>query len=131
MGIFRCIADHRAAAAHYERCVTAECDTEGKASAEAFAHLQRNTRSAFGEMMLFANCLIIDQPTTRRGLIHKARYLAAQMTDTAGCASGGPYLPDHIGVDEKPWPLVFLNSLAAGLRKMAGELDPQDKGARQ
>jgi hypothetical protein len=36
-------------------------------------------------------------------------------------------LPDVIG--EQPWPMAFLQSLAAGLRKMAGELDPQGGGA--
>jgi hypothetical protein len=36
-------------------------------------------------------------------------------------------LPDTIGEDETPWQLVFLRSLAAGLRKMAGEF-PERKG---
>jgi hypothetical protein len=36
------------------------------------------------------------------------------------------YLPDNIG--ERPWPMALLQSLAAGLRKMAGELDSSDKG---
>jgi hypothetical protein len=39
------------------------------------------------------------------------------------------YLPDDIG--ERPWPMAFLQSLAAGLRKMAGELAPQDGENRQ
>jgi hypothetical protein len=39
------------------------------------------------------------------------------------------YLPDDIG--EKPWTPAFLQSLAAGLRKMGGELDPANEGDRQ
>jgi hypothetical protein len=81
-------------------------------------------------MMMWARTVIVDKPSTRRGLIHQARYLAAQFTDPEGCASGGWALPDAIGVgeDEKPWPLVFLRSLATGLRKMAGEF-PEQEGA--
>ena len=56
------------------------------------------------------------------------RYLAAQFTDPDGCTSGGWALPDTIGEDETPWQLVFLRSLAAGLRKMAGEF-PEQEGA--
>jgi hypothetical protein len=73
--------------------------------------------------------VIDSRPTTRRGLIHQARYLASQFNDLVGCKQGCAYLPDDIG--EKPWPLVFLQSLAAGLRKMAGELEPSDQGGRQ
>jgi hypothetical protein len=29
------------------------------------------------------------RPTTRRGLIHQARYLASQFNDPAACNSGG------------------------------------------
>ena len=126
--IFRFIAQHRAAAAHYDRCVDVENEAEGKASSAEFSHLQNNTRNACDQMMLFARCVIITKPTTRRGLIHQARYLASQFTDPDGCNSGGWSLPDKIG--ENPWPLAFLRGLAAGLRKMAGELDPQDDGER-
>jgi len=38
------------------------------------------------------------------------------------------YLPDDIC--EQPWPMAFLRSLAAGLRKIAGELDPPNEGER-
>jgi hypothetical protein len=81
-------------------------------------------------MMLFARCVILTRPTTRRGLIHQARHLVAQFNDVEAC-DGSPclYLPDNI--DEQPWPMVFLQSLAAGLRKMAGELDPSDEEGRQ
>lgn len=126
--VFRDIAEHRAAAAHYERCLTAE-DAESVSDA-ALEHLQQSTSYAFQHLMLRATCLILRRPTTRRGLIHQARYLAAQMTDWAGCNSGGPYLPDRIGHDEKPWPLAFLQSLAGGLRKMAGEFDADRKEVR-
>jgi hypothetical protein len=105
--IFHEIARHRDAAAHYERCVTIEGEAEGVVSDNEYFHLQRNTNNAFEDMMLFARALILRRPTTRRGLIHQARYLASQITDPDGCASGGPNLPDHIGVDEKPWPLAF------------------------
>jgi hypothetical protein len=73
--IFRFIAEHRAAAAHYDRCVTVENDAEGKVSDNEFSRLQRNTHQAFEQMMFFARCVIIHRPTTRRGLIHQARYL--------------------------------------------------------
>jgi hypothetical protein len=124
--IFRHIAEHRAAAAHYDRCVTVEQEAEGKVSADEYSHLQRNTSNAFDEMMLWARCVVITRPTTRRGLIHQARYLASQFNDPVGCKGGCMYLPDDIG--ERPWPMAFLQSLAAGLRKMAGELDPSDQG---
>ena len=67
------------------------------------------------------------QPRTA-ALIHQARYLASLFTEPDACASGGPYLPDTI--DEKPWPLAFLRSLAAGLRKMGAELDEPKQGGR-
>jgi hypothetical protein len=49
--IFRHIAEHRAAAAHYDRCVTVEQGSEGKVSDDEYFHLQRNTSNAFDEMM--------------------------------------------------------------------------------
>jgi hypothetical protein len=126
--IFRHIAEHRAAVTHYDRCVTVEQEAEGKVSADEFSYLQHNTRNAYGEMMLFARCVILYRPTTRRGLIHQARYLVSQFNDLEGCKGGCMYLPDEIG--ERPWPMAFLQSLAAGLRKMAGELDSPSEGAR-
>jgi hypothetical protein len=129
--IFQDIAKHRAAIVHYDRCIDIESAAEERdASADELFYIHNNSKLAFDEMMLRARAVILTRPTTRRGLIHQARYLASQFTDTAGCESGGPYLPDKIG--EQPWQLAFLRSLAAGLRKMAGELDaPQSKGDRQ
>jgi hypothetical protein len=128
--IFRYIAKHRAAAIHYDRCVDIECEAEGKVSDDEFFYLQHNTRLAYDELMLWARCVVIDRPTTRRGLIHQARYLASQFDDLDGGNKGGcTYLPEAIG--ERPWPMAFLQSLAKGLRKMAGEIDPQDEGVRQ
>src|ERR1700682_1101781 len=126
--IFRFLAQHRAAADHYDRCVTVENEAEGKVSDSEFFYLQNNTRNAFEQMMLFARCVILQRPTTRRGLIHQARYLVSQFSDPDGCASGGWSLPDKVG--ERPWPMAFLQSLAAGLRKMAGELDADGKDVR-
>jgi hypothetical protein len=121
--IFRHIADHRAAIAHYDRCVDVEGEAEGKVSSDEFSHLQRNTSNAFEEMMMFARAVIIVRPTTRRGLIHQARYLASQFNEIKVLEGHCSYLPDFIGADEKPWQLAFLQSLAAGLRKMAGEFE--------
>jgi hypothetical protein len=126
--IFFEITRHRAAAAHHDRCVDVHQEAEGKVSADEFSHLQRNTRIAWDEMMLFARCVILCRPTTRRGLIHQVRYLVSQFNDLEGCQGGCMYFPDEIG--ERPWAMAFLQSLAAGLRKMAGELDPQNEGAR-
>jgi len=64
--IFRSIAEHRAAAAHYDCCVEIECEAEGKVSADEFFYLQHNTGNAFDTMMLWARALIVDRPTTRR-----------------------------------------------------------------
>jgi hypothetical protein len=127
--IFRHIADHRAAVTHYDRCVTVEQEAEGKVSDDEYSFLQHNTSNAFDEMMLFARCLILSRPTTRRGLIHQARYLVSQFNDLVDCQNGCMYLPDAI--DEQPWPMAFLQSLGAGLRKMGGELDPPNEGGRQ
>ncbi len=80
-------------------------------------------------MMLFARAVILARPTTRRGLIHQVRYLVSQFNDLEGCRHGCMYLPDDIC--EQPWPMAFLQSLAAGLRKVAGELDPPTEGGRQ
>jgi hypothetical protein len=82
-------------------------------------------------------CTVMDKLTNglrapifpRRGIVFQARYLASQFNDLEGCKGGCMYLPDDIR--ERPWPMVFLQSLAAGLRKMAGELDPADEGGRQ
>ncbi|SIO31181.1 hypothetical protein SAMN05443247_03823 [Bradyrhizobium erythrophlei] len=105
--------------------MTAE-NAEDKVSTDAFAHLQRNSRNAFDEMMLFARAVILCRPITRRGLIHQARYLVSQFNDPDGCASGGWSLPDKVG--DRPWPMAFLQNLAAGLRKMAAELDAPKQG---
>jgi hypothetical protein len=126
--IFSKIAKHREAAAHFDRCVDIVNDAEGKVSEAEYSHLQNNASNAGELMMLHARGLILCRPTTRRGLIHQARYLASQFTDPEGCASGGWALPDTIGEDETPWQLVFLRSLAAGRRKMAGEF-PEQEGA--
>jgi hypothetical protein len=83
--IFRHIAEHRPAAAHYDRCVTVENDAEGKVSENEYSYLQRNTSIAFDQMMLWARSVIVSRPTTRRGLIHQARYLASQFNDLEGC----------------------------------------------
>jgi hypothetical protein len=114
-------------AAHYDRCVTVQNEAEGKISGDELSHLQANSHSAFEQKMLFARAVILCRPTTRRGLIHQARYLVSQFNDPDGCASGGWSLPDKVG--DRPWPMAFLQSLAAGLRKMAGELDPPNEGA--
>jgi hypothetical protein len=50
--IFRHIAEHRAAIAHYDRCVDVEQEAEGKVSDDEHLHLKRNTKNAFDEMML-------------------------------------------------------------------------------
>ena len=130
--LFRHIAEHRAAVAHYDRCVTVEDEAEGKVSDDEYSHLQRNTRVAFDEMILFARCLILCRPTTRRGLIHQVRYLAAQFSEHVGWDEGPCqtiYLPEKIA--DRPWVAEFLRSLAAGLRKMGGELDAPKEGGRQ
>jgi len=127
--IFRFIAQHREAAAHYDRCVTVEQEAEGKVSDSEFFYLKNNTSNAFEQMMLFARCVILQRPTTRRGLIHQARYLVSQFNDLEGCKQGCMYLPDDIG--ERPWPMAFLQSLAAGLRKMGRGLDAPKEGSRQ
>jgi hypothetical protein len=104
--------------------VTVENEAEGKVSANEFSHLQQNSRNAFEQLMLFARCIIIHRPTTRRGLIHQARYLAAQFSKHVGWDDGAcslMYSPDEI--NGRPWMEAFQRSLAAGLRKMAGELD--------
>jgi hypothetical protein len=123
--IFHEIARHREAIAQYERCLTVENEAEGKVSDDEYSYIQHNTKNAFDKMILFARCVIICCPTTRRGLIHQARYLVSQFNDLEGCQQGCTYLPDNIG--EAPWPRAFLKNLATGLRKMASEFE----GARQ
>jgi len=118
--IFRHIAAHRRAIDHYDRCVTIESDSEGKVSASEYAFIQHNSRNAFDEMICHAKGIILCKPTTRRSLIHQARYLAAQFSEHEG-ACQNIYLPDKIG--DRPWVAAFLQTLSAGLRKMAGELD--------
>jgi hypothetical protein len=110
--------------------VTVEQDAEGKVSEDEHFHLRRNTSNACDRMMHFARCVILHRPTTRRGLIHQARYLVSQFNDVEACDdSPCLYLPDNI--DERPWPMAFLQSLAAGLRKMGGELDAPKEGGQQ
>jgi hypothetical protein len=91
--IFRAIAEHRAAVVHCERCVEIEQAAEGEVSADEYAHLERNTKNAFDETMLWARAIIVGRSTTRRGLTHQARYLAAQFDDPIGCS----HLPDDVG----------------------------------
>jgi hypothetical protein len=129
-GIFRSIAEHRAAVAHYDRCVDIQGEAEGKVSDDEFFYLEHNTSDAFETMMLWARAVIIGRPTTRRGLIHQARYLASQFSEHVGWDEGACqllYLPDNI--NDRPWFAAFLQRLAAGLRKMGREFDPQyDRG---
>ena len=73
---------------------------------------------------LHARGLILCRPTTRRGLIHQCD-IAQVHNRTASRAAGALRIP--VGEDETPWQLVFLRSLAAGLRKMAGEF-PSRRG---
>ena len=76
--------------------MTVENDAEGKVSANEYSYLQRNTRNAFDELMLFARCVILTRPTARRGLIRQARYLAAQFSEHVGWDEGACqniYLP--------------------------------------
>jgi hypothetical protein len=82
--IFRHIHEHRAAIDHYDRCVTLENEAEGTVSASEYAFLQHKTRNVYEELMLHARCVILCRPTTRRGLIHQTRYLAAQFSMSAG-----------------------------------------------
>ena len=91
--IFGAIAEHRAAAAHFDRCVDIEGEAEGKASTNEYSHLQHNTKNAFDEMMLWARAVILTRPTTRRGLIHQVRYLVSQYARTvthSGLSRSGP-----------------------------------------
>ena len=130
--IFRHIAAHRAAIDHYDRCVTIESEAEDKVSASEYAFIQHNTSNAYDKMICHAKGIILCKPTTRRGLIHQARYLAAQFSEHVGWDEGACeniYLPDKI--DDRPWVAAFLKSLAAGLRKMAGELDSPNEGGQQ
>jgi len=129
--IFRYIAEHRAAITHYDQCVTAENDAEGEASANEFLYLQHNTKNAFDRLMLWARCVIVHRPTTRRGLIHQARYLGAQYSKHVGWDEGGCqtiYLPEQI--NDRPWVASFLRSLSSGLRKMSEEFPDPPKRKR-
>jgi len=87
--IFSKIAKYRETAAHFSHCVDISSAAEGKVSKAGYLHLQNNASNASDLMMLHARGLILCRPTTRRGLIHQVRYLAAQFTDPVGCASGG------------------------------------------
>jgi hypothetical protein len=126
--IFRHIHEHRAAIDHYDRCVTVENEAQGKVSASEHAFLQHNMRNAYEELMLHARRLILCRPTTRRGLIHQARYLDAQFSEHVGWDEGAKqlmYLPEEI--NDRPVFAAFLRSLAAGLRKMASEFESQSE----
>jgi hypothetical protein len=74
--------------------------------------------------MLHARGLILFRPITRRGLIHQARYLAAQFDEHVDGETFCTHLPDMIG--ERSWPEAYLRSLAGGLRKMADEFPEQE-----
>ncbi|MBR1277497.1 hypothetical protein [Bradyrhizobium sp. AUGA SZCCT0283] len=99
---------------------------EGKVSHGEFFYLQRNTRAAFEQMMLF--CTLRDPPTPdhapppdpssaiSRRAVQRTCWLGRGACETI-------YRPEKI--NDRPWFAAFLHSLAAGLRKMAGELDPK------
>jgi hypothetical protein len=48
-------------------------------------------------MMYFARCVIVVNPATRRGLIHQARYLAAQFSEHVGWDEGASSAPGKPG----------------------------------
>jgi hypothetical protein len=115
--IFRHIAAHRVAINHYDHCIEIDSD---------------ETHLAFEQMERRAEALILCRPTTRRGLIHQAQYLAAQFSVGIGWDEGAHdniYLPGEIS--NRPWVAAFLRSLAAGLRKMGGEFEVESKGGQQ
>jgi hypothetical protein len=98
--IFHHIAAHRRAIDHYDRCITVQCEAEGKVSDSEYTFLEHSTGNAFGEMICHAKGIILCKPTTRRGLIHQARYLAAQFIEHVGWDEGAcqsMYLPGKIG----------------------------------
>lgn len=110
--VFRHIAEHRAAIKHYDHCVATEPDNSDE------AHL------AYKQMERCAKALIVCRPTTRRGLIHQAQYLAVQFSPHVGWDEGAHdliYLPNEIG--NRPWVAAFLRGLSASLRKMGAEFD--------
>jgi hypothetical protein len=111
------IARHREAVLAYDRAIDAEMDEN--ASPEAYDGLTAATAKAYAHLMLMARCLVIVSPQTRRGAIHLAKYLASQFNDLVDCKNGCVYLPDEI--NGRPWPEVFLKSLARGLRSMGAE----------
>jgi hypothetical protein len=113
--IFHDIAKHREAAAHFDHCVNIQSDAEGKVSDDEFFYIRHNTSNACDMMMMCGRAVINCRPSTRRGLIHQARYLAAQFDQNGECV----HLPETM--NEQPWPHAFLRALAGGLRKMAGE----------
>ncbi|MEH2485409.1 hypothetical protein [Bradyrhizobium sp. AZCC 2230] len=121
------IAEHREAAAIFDRCVDAENDAEGKVTREEFARLHRATARACDEMMFAARCLILSVPTTRTGLARWTTYLRKLLIDWDGCTYGSPYLPEKI--NGKPWIDRFLLALTMRLRKMGDEF-PTEKRKR-
>jgi len=128
--IFFEITRHRAAAAHHDRCVDVHQEAEGKVSADEFSHLQRNTRIAWDEMMLFARC-VISLPADHPPRLDPSGALPFSFAvSTIWRAARAVACISPTRLASGPWAMAFLQSLAAGLRKMAGELDPQNEGAR-
>ena len=107
-----------------DKAVEAMSAAEGKVSNEEYEALEAATSTAYDDVMLGARALAIVGPKSRQGLIRVAQHLAMQFTDLVGCHNGCPYMPDDI--NGKPWPQLFLATLARNLRKMSGDF-PETK----
>jgi hypothetical protein len=123
--IFHEIERHLNACITYNNAVEAESAAEDKVSAKQWEAVQAASRVAYDDLMLFARALVIVRPTSRQGLIRVAQYLAGQFNERGG---GCTYMPNEI--NGKPWPQVFLGTLALSLRKMGAEFPKEGRTPR-
>jgi hypothetical protein len=120
--VFHEIERHRAAVVAYNQAIEAEnADEENEA-------LQAATSAAYDDVMRFGRFVAITTAKTRRGLICQTSYLASQFNALGDFENGCTYMPEEI--NGKPWPLVFLTSLARQLRRMGPELEPAKRSTR-
>lgn len=108
------IAEHREAMQRYDRAVEAYClaETQG-ASRVRLNEIDEEIGPACDAMFEAARLMLLDKPTTARGLARLAAYVRCLCIEADG---GSPYIPDKI--NGKPWLLVFLPTVAHSSRRI-------------
>jgi hypothetical protein len=110
------IAQHRDAVSRHDRAVTEEyAAEEQKVAPERLEELREHTNAARDHMMEVARIMLLDPPTTARGLARLSFYVSC-LHDIDDVHDSSPYLPEKI--NGEPWLLIFLRTVGLASRRI-------------